>query len=102
MLSAKCQMRSSHRGRAAWSSIVVFAGNAVPANAHDLHRHLQAIAQRADLGALVMRPPHCNLRRAETAPIRQEQQLRIKCPALDALLGEDGQRSAPGESFEAA
>src|SRR5882762_11070171 len=80
----------------------ISSGDRVPADAQDLHPHLESIFDRIELRTLVMRPRHRNFGDRESAAACQIDKLGIESPALDQLPREDGFSGAAGEGLEAA
>src|SRR5208283_2512947 len=72
----------------------------VPANVEDLDSHLQPVAQRVDLGAMVVGPSNRDFGSVQFEFICQEEQLRVETPALDALMRKQRMRGRASERFE--
>ena len=68
----------------------------VPADGQHFEAHLQPVAQRADLGAMIVCPFDRDFDRAQLELVGQEQQLRIEAPALNPLPRKNGMSSRRG------
>src|SRR5260370_34904328 len=54
------------------------------------------------LGSWIVRPPHGNLRDAQSMAVRDKQNLRVKSETGDALLLKNDPRAFPAEGLEPA
>src|ERR1700738_1676504 len=90
--------RASHRGLRAR----VPAGQCIPANEENVHKHLETVAQHAHLGGRRMRPAYRNFSRAQAVVPRQVEKFRIKAEALNALLLENHAAAFAPKGLEAA
>ena len=81
---------------------VVAAGEGVPADDGDFLEHLDAVAQVAHAGALVVSPADRHLNDLKTALEGDQQDLWIETPAHDGLELKDGLSSRAGKGFETA
>src|SRR5262249_17503704 len=82
--------------------LLVHAFQIIPANGKHFEPHLQPVTQRADLGTVIVGPLHWHLCGAHFELVGQEQQFRIKAPALDTLPGKDGSRGVPPKGLKSA
>src|SRR4030095_5408038 len=80
----------------------VLSADRVPADSQNFHEHPQAIAQGTDTSAFAVRPAHRNFLNLETKSASQEENLRIKTPALDVLQGEDRLNRPAGTCLKTA
>src|SRR5512138_3650285 len=80
----------------------ILAAQMVPADGEHLEEHAQAVFQRVDLGALVVRPLDGDFSDAQSKPVRQEEQFGIEAPAFDTLTRKNLLRRPAGERLEAA
>src|SRR5579864_204218 len=67
-----------------------------------LEKHAGAVRQRANSSSGVMAPNHWHFCYFESKSAREEENLRVKSPALDFLQREDCLRGASSERLEAA
>src|ERR1019366_380202 len=74
----------------------------VPADSQHLHAHLHPVANRVDLGTVIVGPLHRDLDDVQLELVGQKQQLRVESPALDALPREDSLGRRAGKRLEAA
>src|ERR1700686_958236 len=90
-VAPRCRLRSRTwiRTHRAWRShphdIAVFAGDGEPADAEHFRYHARTIRQRINSGSAVMSPSHGHFNNLEPGLASQEQNLRVKAPALDLL-----------------
>src|SRR5208282_94962 len=85
-----------------YSPAVVLSRQIVPADAKHFLAHACPVQQGIDAGSSTVSPAHGNFPDFEPELAREEKNLRVKAPALDALQGQNGLRGPPGECFEAA
>lgn len=72
------------------------------ANLPQIGDHLHAVGEGVHLRVRGVEPPHRHLDDPEAEAQRDEDQLRIEGPALEALVRKDALGRRPGEHFEAA
>jgi hypothetical protein len=86
----------------ALDGLIVVAAQRVPADDGDVLQHSCSVAEVADAGSLVVGPAYRDFDDAVAALVGDEQNLRVKAPALDGLELEDGLRGGAGEGLESA